>query len=388
MNESGPIKKTLKDRENGSEFGDFVNMGKSVWRASLDGKYWILKTAGDDSSSSAAYLRREYELSCKLQHPFILNAIRFEENSIKGAAIVMEYIEGRTLREYLSENPSTAAKRKILEQIMEAVEYLHRNGLLHNDLKPENIMISAIGNDVKIIDFGLSETDADFLNRRLGGTRGSSAPEVLEGDTETLSKGSSDIYSMGVLIDLIFPGRYPFIVHKCLKKDPDKRFQDISSLRNALKASNRRPVVILILIVICSLAAAVILPDILRRSEARWEEETQASKTRQIQEDMSTFFNQAADSINDRSLIPYQEFALLTRNNFVNRTVEYRNTLEQNMLPVCDSIYSRMLVELNQMMTDIPRFEELSSKGLISEKEEKWYFNLFMEGKTFSLYKE
>jgi len=384
MNESGPIKKTLKDRENGSEFGDFVNMGKSVWRASLDGKYWILKTAGDDSSSSAAYLRREYELSCKLQHPFILNAIRFEENSIKGAAIVMEYIEGRTLREYLSENPSTAAKRKILEQIMEAVEYLHRNGLLHNDLKPENIMISAIGNDVKIIDFGLSETDADFLNRRLGGTRGSSAPEVLEGDTETLSKGSSDIYSMGVLIDLIFPGRYPFIVRKCLKKVPDKRFQDISSLRDALQASNRRPVVILILIVICSLAAASILPNILRRSEEKRKEAEQVNKTRQIQEDMAVFFNAAADSINDRSLIPYQEFALLTRNNFVNRTAEYRNTLEQNMFPVCDSIYARLLINLSESLLNIPRIDEAEKNGLISEQEANRCLNLFMAEKPYS----
>ena len=96
-----------------------------------------------------------------------------------------------------------STRKRLLEEILEAVEYLHKKGLLHNDLKTDNILVSTIGNHIKIIDFGYSETGAEYLTRRLGGTAEFSAPEVLEGNTDIPSTASSDIFSLGGIIEAL-----------------------------------------------------------------------------------------------------------------------------------------------------------------------------------------
>ena len=315
------------------------------------------KDGGGDSASQVL-LRREYELSCNLQHPFIASTFVFLENSPVGAAIVMEYVEGRTLRDFANENPSKPARKKVLSQILDAVEYLHQKGLLHNDIKPENVMVSSVGNDVKIIDFGFAETPSDYLNRRLGGTAGASAPEVLEGGDSEASTATADMYSFGGILRLLFPGRYKCIARRCLKSDPRARYSDIASLRRALAVADGLPKVVAVLLVIILLASAALIPDYLREKEAAQEEATLQARISQIQNDLTVYYNEAADSLSDRSIFPYWDFGCGIKEvegNFADRVFEYRKGLNQEMQFVCDTIYSRLIYKLGEIEVSIPQ---------------------------------
>lgn len=91
----------------------------------------------------------------------------------------MNYVDGRTLNDFLKGNPSFELKERVFLQILDALAYIHRCGVIHNDLKPENILITRTDNDVNIIDFGLSEDDAHYLAHSMGGTRGYASSELL-----------------------------------------------------------------------------------------------------------------------------------------------------------------------------------------------------------------
>lgn len=163
------IKKTHKDPDRPLKFSGIKPLAGNISAAEANGRRYILKKARDNSIASLAMLRREYEISSTLQHPYILAPFMFDENTPVGPAIVMEYVEGRTLDAFICERPDINSRRRLLAEILEAVDYLHTKGLLHNDIKPENILVTHIGNHAKIIDFGLAENEADYLNRRLGG---------------------------------------------------------------------------------------------------------------------------------------------------------------------------------------------------------------------------
>ena len=76
-----------------------------LYRVRKAGKYFIIKTASEDTGMAVAMLQREYELSIGLVHPGIVNVFTFEPATIVGAGIVMEYVDGRTLQEFLTEGP-------------------------------------------------------------------------------------------------------------------------------------------------------------------------------------------------------------------------------------------------------------------------------------------
>ena len=199
-----------------------------LYLAEKAGKRFVLKTA--DGARGLEMLKREYEMALRLQHPFIASAIGWEESTPVGPAIVMEYIRGRSLLAFLQEKPSLQARRRVFGQLLEAVGAMHRQSVIHNDIKPENILITEADNDVKLIDFGFSDADSHILERSLGGTRQYASPELLaQRDTDA----RSDIYSIGRLMRDLFPGRYGRIARKCCQAKPDRRYPSVAALEKA-----------------------------------------------------------------------------------------------------------------------------------------------------------
>lgn len=224
-----------------SEQPELIRAGAStmLYRVRLDGKYFMLKTASLSGDRMHEMLRREFELSIGCDHPNIVHVFLFTDDFQGHQGILMEYIEGRTLADFIAENPDFDQRERVFLQLLDAVEYMHLRGLVHNDLKPENILISRNDDTLKLIDFGLSDNDAHYLIKTPGCSPAYAAPELIERRT---SDSRSDIYSIGRLADFIFGRRYRRIVGKCCNLDPRRRYRDISGIRKAWKKRKRRPV--------------------------------------------------------------------------------------------------------------------------------------------------
>lgn len=208
----------------------------SLYRITRSGRYFLIKTTKDNSPQARAMLRREYELSIGCDHPHLVHVYLFEEESPVGPGIVMEYIEGRTLDRFLAENPAPAVRRRIFEELLSVVDYLHKRGIVHNDLKPENILISRNGDRLKLIDFGLSDNDAQLL-RTPGCTPAYASPELMSGALQPDLR--SDIYSIGRLMQLIFTGKYHGIIRRCLQPDRERRFENVERLGQRWRSRNK-----------------------------------------------------------------------------------------------------------------------------------------------------
>ncbi|MBR1487674.1 MAG: serine/threonine protein kinase [Bacteroidales bacterium] len=145
-------------------------------------------------------------------------------------------MDGVRLDEFLSGGPTAAARRKVADQLADALAYIHSKQILHRDLKPGNILVTRNGGNVKVIDFGLSDADDYAILKQSAGTRDYMAPEQLAGRQIDCR---SDIYSYGLLLRSLFPHRYRRIVRRCTHPDPARRYATMEQVREALERSDR-----------------------------------------------------------------------------------------------------------------------------------------------------
>jgi serine/threonine-protein kinase len=154
--------------------------------------------------------QREAGIGERLNHPGVMRVFAVQKRS--RVYMVMEWCEGRLLREILSEGKMSQDRAiRIAIEVLEALEYIHENGVIHRDLKPENIMVDANDN-IKLIDFGIA---GDSAARRLTyanftatlGTADYISPEQVKGKR---GDGRSDVYAMGIILYEMLTGRQPF----------------------------------------------------------------------------------------------------------------------------------------------------------------------------------
>ena len=133
-----------------------------IYTASRYGRRFLLKALAPEASGLTDYRiqqEQEFQRAVQLVHPNIAAIYSLEEISGVGRCIVQEWIDGQTLGEWLQTKPSKTSRERVLNQLMEAMEYIHSRQLVHRDLKSDNILITRNGTNVKLIDFGLSLTD-------------------------------------------------------------------------------------------------------------------------------------------------------------------------------------------------------------------------------------
>jgi serine/threonine-protein kinase len=154
--------------------------------------------------------QREAGIGEKLNHPKVMRVFGGEKRC--RVYMVMEWCEGRLLRQILDEGAISHDRAiRIAIGVLEALEYIHSNGVVHRDLKPENIMVDAEDN-IKLIDFGIA---SDSAARRLTyanftatlGTPNYISPEQVKGKR---GDGRSDIFSIGVILYEMLTGKLPF----------------------------------------------------------------------------------------------------------------------------------------------------------------------------------
>ena len=205
-----------------------------LYRARRFGRYYVLKGLVPEYRNDPAYrefLSKEYQIGVQLDYPHIVRVNSLEEDPELGLCIVMEYVEGQSLDQWLASRPSFAARKRIFRQILEAMAYCHDRQVWHLDLKPSNILVTQDGLTAKIIDFGLSD-NCNFAFRQTGGTRQYAAPEQLENKSADLR---SDIYALGGVLKRIFPHRYGRAVRHAQRVDPSKRPQSVAALARLMR---------------------------------------------------------------------------------------------------------------------------------------------------------
>ena len=142
----------------------------------------------------------------KLNHPNIVHFLSLEDIPNLGVAIVMEYIDGVTLKDFLATNPNDKVRHKIIFELLDALNYMHSKQIIHRDIKPSNILITHNGNNVKIIDFGLSDSDDYTVFKVSSGTLAYASPEQLT--PNSIVDNRTDIFSFGKILQLLFPTKY------------------------------------------------------------------------------------------------------------------------------------------------------------------------------------
>ena len=221
-----------------------------------------------DSAAVIARFRREAQAAGRLNHPNIVSIYDFGED---GGAwyIAMEFVQGRELKECFESNERfrMADIVRIMSQILNALDYSHRQGVIHRDVKPANIFLLSDGS-VKVADFGIAHIESSNLTQvgTVMGTPSYMSPEQIMG---LPVDGRSDLFSAGVVLYQFLTGERPFagsatttmqkvlkqeplppstlnvqlppamdaVVRKALAKRADERFQTAQEFADALRAA-------------------------------------------------------------------------------------------------------------------------------------------------------
>lgn len=235
-----------------------------------------LKLLKPEIASDQAMMERfknELLFARKITHKNVCRVHEF--NRIGGIAYTsMEFVEGESLRSVLNRFGGLPVKKAldVAQQICSGLQEAHAQGIVHRDLKPENVMVDAQGN-IKIMDFGIARSmeAGTRLTGSMVGTPAYMAPEQVGGKSVDYR---TDIYSLGLILYELFTGTPAFhaenavavalkqmreqpapphqmepsipaaierAVMRCIEKEPAKRFQSVTELRNALKGSATIP---------------------------------------------------------------------------------------------------------------------------------------------------
>lgn len=214
-----------------------------------------LKPQYADDEQYREMISKEFSLMVGLNHPNIVRTYGLEQIPEWGTCIVMEFVDGRTLSDFLSENPAAEQRRKVVDELLDALAYFHKKQIVHQDLKPSNILITNDGNHVKIIDFGLSDSREYAILKEPAYTKAYAAPEQLSGGE---IDNRTDLYAFGLILRQLFPKRYNGIAKKCLQPQREKRYITAEAIALAIQRADRQrqwfPIALCALLLLSSLA--------------------------------------------------------------------------------------------------------------------------------------
>lgn len=201
------------------QINGFIGEGgmSRVWRA-LDqntGKNVAVKVLREEYSEDESFIRRfdrEAQAASRMSHPNIVNLLDVGVEEDGTLYLVMEYVQGKTLKRFIQESgalrPEIAAQ--IIIRVLAALQHAHQNGVVHRDIKPQNILIDKEGT-VKVADFGIARmANAQTVSQTDESVMGSVyyfSPEQARG---AAVDARSDIYSVGVVFYEMLTGKVPF----------------------------------------------------------------------------------------------------------------------------------------------------------------------------------
>ncbi|MBD5217403.1 MAG: protein kinase [Bacteroidales bacterium] len=252
----------------GDGYSDYKSIGSHGYyvlgTVSRYGKLWFVKSLSPkarDITECRRWLAKEYEILLSLKHTGVVRAVGLEELPEAGLSLIMEYVDGVHLDKYLL-TATREGRGRVARQLVEAVAYIHSRGLVHLDLKPQNILVGGTAEHphLCVIDFNLSDGRVFSKDKEVGGNRRYAAPEQFEPGYEAAP--SADVWSLGLLLSDIGGGySWRIAAGKALRVDADKRLRDASEIlltEKRVRVAIRRAVIAGVIILTASVIALMI----------------------------------------------------------------------------------------------------------------------------------
>ena len=237
-----------------------------LWRLDRGGRFRVLKCLKEEYRENPLYERlllKEFEIGYSLSHGNICEYYSYFRDPELGNCIEMEWIDGRTLEDFLAEGRyERSVYDKVVGEICSALAYMHAKQVIHKDLKPSNILVTFNGDNVKLIDFGLSDTDSSSILKNPAGTAVFAAPEVRSGGKASVR---SDLYSLGLVMSLFPVRKYSGIVRKLCSQDAGNRYASVLEVQKALKSDWSAVAGIVFILLVAAVALVPIFDRWFRR---------------------------------------------------------------------------------------------------------------------------
>ena len=267
-----------------------------VFVANNNGKKVIvkaLKAEYADNAECKDSLRQEYETTSMLDNKYIRKALDYVQIEGLGDCAIFEYIDGKSLAEHVRVGTLSEKQVKgILVEVCEALNYLHRNGIVHCNLNPENILVTANDCRAKLIDLGIPETKQDADRELLIKEMEFVAPEIIKGEDYD---SRADIYSLGKIMEFIgernISKQFGAVATHCTQFSKEQRFDTINEVRSAIsKGHSFVKVIVLVLLAAALGALAVIYIPKIKKS-------VENGRHERLERDFEREVNAANDSI-------------------------------------------------------------------------------------------
>lgn len=222
-----------------------------TFRVKVYGKLHFLKRLKAEYAGDIRYqeaLRKEFETGFRLEHP---NMVRYI--SLTDDGILMEYVDGQTLSQLIANDPGYFREKKhtdkFVRQLLGILGYLHNHQVLHLDMKPDNILLTRINHDVKLIDLGFCYTDT--FEDTQGHTNDFAAPEQLSGQKVDVR---SDIYAFGKVVEQL-PDHtiYNKVIARCTAESPEDRYQSVEEILHDINHQRRYYLWVMVLVLVAIL---------------------------------------------------------------------------------------------------------------------------------------
>lgn len=235
-----------------------------VFTANYNGKKVIVKAlkkeCADDAACKAS-LKQEFETTSILDNKYIRRALDFVQIEGMGDCIIFEYVEGKSLAEHVRVGTlSEKQVKSVLAEVCEALYYLHRNGIVHCNLNPDNIMVTANDCRVKLIDIGVPETKQEADRELLIKEMEFVAPEIIKGED---FDSRADIYSLGKIMEFIgernISKQFSAVATHCTQFSREQRFDNISDVRSAITKGHSFVKLIIVAVVLAILAGLAVI---------------------------------------------------------------------------------------------------------------------------------
>lgn len=244
-----------------------VGVTSLSYRVSIDGRQYFMKQLRSElfpNQSNRALFYKEYELGQKIESPYVVKYHDICESDDE-LYILMEYVQGVTIEEKLAKEKGFFANEQNLWnftlQLLEGLKAFHLNGIAYVDVSPNNIMLTQVGNNVKIVDLGFC-----FSNEYchiLGSTKNFTAPELNNKASENIDE-RTDIYAVGCLLRYIkqktgakYSRHFYQVIKTCTRTSKEKRYATIDEMISAIKKRNGRRNLLIALIAMLVLMPVV-----------------------------------------------------------------------------------------------------------------------------------